>query len=167
MYNTRSKILVAILVIAIVVGLFSTVGLSAPRVITMWSFASNNADEWKARKPEIDKKFDINLNIQVVAENAFIQKLQASMMDKKDYPDIIEWRIENNQILFTDPAKSFVVPLEKYINNLTVKSSSFNVSIYILRTYYLVKESINQNITILLRYVFNYIHIRIFDVSLS
>jgi len=119
--HNRSKIVVAILVIALVVGLFSTVGLTAPKTVVMWSFASNNADEWKARKAEIDKMFGIDLKIEVVAENAFIQKLQAAMMDKKDYPDIIEWRIENNQILFTDPVKCFVAPLEKY----TSKSTAF------------------------------------------
>lgn len=119
--NTRGKILVAIVMIALVVGLLSTAGLSAPRTVTMWSFAENNAAEWKARKAEIDKKFNISLNIQIVAENAFVQKLQATMMDKKDFPDFIEWRIENNQVLFTDPAKSFVAPLEKY----TAKSKVF------------------------------------------
>jgi arabinosaccharide transport system substrate-binding protein len=91
------------------------------RTVVMWSFAANNVEEWKARKATIDQKFNIDLQIELVAQNAFVQKLQAVMMDGKNVPDIIEWMIENNRILNADPEKSFVLPLDKF----TKKSDDF------------------------------------------
>jgi arabinosaccharide transport system substrate-binding protein len=90
------------------------------RTITMWSFAKNNVNEWKGREKDIEKKFNIDLQIQLVAQNAFVQKLQAVMMDGKNVPDIIEWMIENNRILNADPGKSFVVPLNDYVDDSSV-----------------------------------------------
>jgi arabinosaccharide transport system substrate-binding protein len=90
------------------------------RTITMWSFAKNNVDEWKKREADIEKKFNIDLQIELVAQNAFVQKLQAVMIDGKNVPDVIEWMIENNRILNADPDKSFVVPLDDYVDDSSV-----------------------------------------------
>ncbi|HOR45427.1 MAG TPA: extracellular solute-binding protein [Spirochaetota bacterium] len=87
------------------------------RSVTMWSFAANNVEEWKKRKADIDQKFNIDLQIELVAQNAFVQKLQAVMMDGKGVPDMIEWMIENNRILNADPEKSFVLPLDEFVND--------------------------------------------------
>lgn len=118
---SNKKVLVAILVLTLVVGLLSTIGLAAPRTVNMWTFAPNNKEEWDGRKAEIEKAQNIKLNVTLVAQNAFIQKLQAAMMDGKDFPDIIEWLIENNRILSADPKVCFVLPLEKW----TSKSKQF------------------------------------------
>ena len=117
---------IIVLCLVILVGLLSGWSLfkkksAKGREITVWSFAANNIEEWKARKADIEQKFDIKLNIVQVAQDAFVQKLQAVMMDGKGVPDIIEWMIENNRILNADPNKSFVLPLDKY----TKKSSVF------------------------------------------
>jgi arabinosaccharide transport system substrate-binding protein len=118
----KGRIAVALLLVVIlVVGLFATTGLAAPKKVVFWSFAANNVDEWKARESEIEGKFKIDLDIQLVAEQAFVQKLQAVMMDGKNVPDIIEWRIEQNQVLNADPKKAFCLPLEKW----TTKSPVF------------------------------------------
>jgi arabinosaccharide transport system substrate-binding protein len=85
------------------------------RKIILWSFAENNCEEWKRRKADIDKKFNIDLQIELFGQNAFIQRLQAVMTDGEGAPDIIEWVIENNKILSSDPALSFVIPLNQYI----------------------------------------------------
>ena len=45
--------------------------------------------------------------IENVPETAFVETLQATMMAGIDYPDIIEWRIEQNQILDADPKKAW------------------------------------------------------------
>ncbi|MBN1959793.1 MAG: carbohydrate ABC transporter substrate-binding protein [Deltaproteobacteria bacterium] len=101
------------------VALAATMAMSADgfakRKVTFWSFAQNNVDEYKARKADIEKKFDIEFDIQVVAQNAFVQKLQAVLMDGNGAPDIIEWMIENNRILNADPKKSFVIPLDDFV----------------------------------------------------
>lgn len=109
-----------LVVLALVVCMVSSVvGAAAPKV-TMWSFATNNVDEWKAREAALEKQFGIDLDIQLVAQNAFVQKLQAAMMDGKGAPDIIEWMIEQNRILNADPKKCLVIPLEKYTKNSEV-----------------------------------------------
>jgi arabinosaccharide transport system substrate-binding protein len=92
----------------------------AKRTVRMWSFAANNVEEWKSRKAEIETQYNINLEIELVAQNAFVQKLQAVMMDGKKVPDIIEWMIENNRILNADPKKSFVLPLDPYVSKSAV-----------------------------------------------
>ena len=93
------------------------------RKIILWSFAENNCEEWKRRKADIDKKFNIDLQIELFGQNAFIQRLQAVMTDGEGAPDIIEWLIENNRILSKDPEKSFVIPLNKFIANSTINNN--------------------------------------------
>jgi arabinosaccharide transport system substrate-binding protein len=87
---------------------------AAGKTITMWTFAPNNLAEWTNNRAAIEKKFGITLDIQLIAQDAYIQKLQAVMMDGKGVPDIIEWMIENNQILNADPKKCLVTPLESF-----------------------------------------------------
>jgi ABC-type glycerol-3-phosphate transport system substrate-binding protein len=98
----------------------ASIGLGAPRLVTYWVFAPGNSIEWYERRPEIEKACNIRLNIVLVAQNSFIKKLQEAMMEGRDYPDIIEWMIENNRILSANPKVSFVAPLEKYINKSKV-----------------------------------------------
>ncbi|RPJ09584.1 MAG: extracellular solute-binding protein, partial [Spirochaetaceae bacterium] len=90
------------------------------RTVTMWSFAPNNVVEWKARQADIEKKFNIKLVIEEVAQNAFFQKLQANMTAGTDVPDIIEWMIENNRVLDANPAKSYVQPLDDFVKSSSV-----------------------------------------------
>ncbi len=115
----RSKLVVAVLAVALLVGMFSVIGLAAPRKVTMWVYAENNLQEWKGRETEIEKAQNIDLEIVHVPQTAFIQKLQATMIDGKGVPDIIEWLIETNRILNADPKKCFVYPLDKYVAKST------------------------------------------------
>jgi len=111
------------LVFAAAMMLIASTALAADkRKVTVWSFAPNNMEEYTARKADIEAKFGIELDLQNVAQNAFIQKLQAVMMDGKGIPDIIEWKIEDNKILNANPKKSFVIPLDPY----TSKSEVFS-----------------------------------------
>ena len=93
------------------------------RTVTFWTFASNNCEELKRRKVEIEKKFNINLKIELMAQNTFVQKLQIAMMDQQGIPDIIEWMIESNRILSKDPEKSFVIPLNRFIARSTINNN--------------------------------------------
>ena len=86
------------------------------RKVLLWSFADNNCQEWKMRKTDIDKKFNVDLQIELVAQNRFAKKLYSAMSEGEGKPDIIEWMIENNKILSSDPAKSLVIPLNKYLS---------------------------------------------------
>jgi ABC-type glycerol-3-phosphate transport system substrate-binding protein len=90
-------------------------GVTCPRQVVLWSFAPNNIEEWEDREADIEAKFGVDLVVELVAQDAFVQKLQAVMMDGEGVPDIIEWLIENNRILFADPDKSFVLPLDDYV----------------------------------------------------
>lgn len=108
----RNSIIIAILLATLVIALSST-GLTARRQITFWSFVCCNMEEWNSLKPDIDAKFNINFKTVSIPPNEFIPKLKAAMANG-NAPDIIEWGIENNRMLFTDPQKSLVLPLEKY-----------------------------------------------------
>ena len=116
----KALVIVAILAVALSLSL-SSLGLTAARKerVVFWSFAANNIVEWKEREADIEKKFNIDLLIEHVAEQAFVQKLQAAMMDGSG-PDIIEWRIEQNQVLSSDPKRCLVIPLDKYVNKSEV-----------------------------------------------
>ncbi|HEQ71246.1 MAG TPA: extracellular solute-binding protein, partial [Spirochaetia bacterium] len=91
------------------------------RKVLMWTFARNNLDEWEAREQEIEDVFNIDLQLELVPQNRFIRELQAVMLEGKGAPDIIEWMIENNRILFSDPERCFVLPL----NDLYDRSPAF------------------------------------------
>ena len=93
------------------------------RTVTIWSFAANNCEEWKRRKDDIDKKFNVDLQIELVAQNRFVKKLYTAMSEDEDKPDIIEWMIENNRILSKDPEKSFVIPLNRFIARSTINNN--------------------------------------------
>jgi len=116
---SRRKLAVVLLTLVLAAALFANNGLAKDKVV-FWSFAANNIEEWEARKAEIEKKFGITLVIENVPETAFVETLQATMMAGIDYPDIIEWRIEQNQILDADPKKSLVIPLDKYVKKSKV-----------------------------------------------
>lgn len=115
------KLVVVVAVAAIALALVGNLKGADKKKVTLWSFAPNNVEEYKKRKADVEAKFNIELDLQVVAQNAFVQKLQAVLMDGKGAPDIIEWMIENNRILNADAKKSFVMPLNKY----TAKSALF------------------------------------------
>lgn len=107
-------------IIVLSTGLFSTTGMSASREVTVWTFNSSSETEWKTRQADIEKVCQISLKIVLVPQHTFIQKLQTSMADGREYPDLIEWMIENNQILAADPKKSLVAPLEKWTSTSKV-----------------------------------------------
>jgi arabinosaccharide transport system substrate-binding protein len=90
------------------------------RTVTLWTFAPNNAYEWEARKTGIEARFNIELEIVQVAQNAFVERLQSAIQSERDTPDIIEWIIENNRIMSTDPARALVLPLEEYTSHSVV-----------------------------------------------
>ena len=66
----------ALLVLALVAALFQ-VSFAAPRTVTMWTFTPNNYAEWSNQKADIEKKLGITLDITLVPQDAFVQKLQA------------------------------------------------------------------------------------------
>lgn len=117
---SRRKLTIVLLTLVLGLALFAGNGLLAKDKVVLWSFAANNIEEWEARKAEIEAKFGISLVIENVPENAFVETLQATMMAGVDYPDIIEWRIEQNQILDANPKNSLVIPLDKYVKKSRV-----------------------------------------------
>jgi arabinosaccharide transport system substrate-binding protein len=115
----RKSIIITILLVTLVV-ILSSVGLAARPQIIFWTSACCNNEEWISFKPDIDAKFNVDFKTIPVDQGAFIPKLKAAMADG-NAPDIIEWTIENNRMLYTNPKKSLVLPLEKY----TQKSEVF------------------------------------------
>ncbi|NLU41685.1 MAG: carbohydrate ABC transporter substrate-binding protein [Firmicutes bacterium] len=114
----RRSALVLIVAVLMIACMLST-GAMAKEKVVLWSFAANNIAEWEAREADIEAKFNIDLVIEQVAQNAFVETLQAAMMDGTG-PDIIEWMIEENRILNADPKQCIVVPLDKYVEKSEV-----------------------------------------------
>jgi lactose/L-arabinose transport system substrate-binding protein len=105
-------------ILIFIVSACASLGLAEPRLVNYWVFAP--CSEWFGSIKEVEKQCNIKINIKLVAQNSFIKKLQEAMMEGRDYPDIIEWMIENNRILSANPKVSLVAPLEKYINKSKV-----------------------------------------------
>jgi arabinosaccharide transport system substrate-binding protein len=114
MLKKTKKITILIFILTAIFAI-SNFALAAKPKVVFWSYAANNIEEWKKREAAIEKKFNIDLQIEQVAQAAFVQKLQATMMDGARYPDIIEWMIETNKILDANPKKCLVTPLDKYV----------------------------------------------------
>jgi parallel beta-helix repeat protein len=92
---------------------------TAPRTVLLWSFLQTNLDEWNDRKAEIEKKFNVNIQTELIAQNSFLQKLQAVIQEGKDGPDIAEWLVEDNK-LAADPKDCYAAPLDDYVKNSAV-----------------------------------------------
>ncbi len=103
----------ALLVLALVAALFQ-VSFAAPRNVTMWCFAPNNLADWSNQKPDIEKRLGITLDLTLVPQDAYVQKLQSVMMSGQGVPDIIEWLIENNRVFAADPKNASVEDLTAY-----------------------------------------------------
>ncbi|MGA2141180.1 MAG: hypothetical protein ABSG94_02060 [Brevinematales bacterium] len=109
----------ALLVLALVAALFQ-VSFAAPRTVTMWTFTPNNYAEWSNQKPEIEKRLGITLDLTMVPQDGFVQKLQAVMMSGQGVPDIIEWLIENNRVFAADPKNAAVEDLTQWAGSSKV-----------------------------------------------
>jgi ABC-type glycerol-3-phosphate transport system substrate-binding protein len=109
----KCKWIIIVLGLAILFGACASYGLVAPRIVNFWVFTPCY-EEWIRRRQDIEKQMNILLNITLVPQNRFIEKLRETMTDGRDYPDIIEWIIENNRILSVEPKLSLVSPLEKF-----------------------------------------------------
>jgi len=88
---------------------------SGTREVLLWTFFNNAVDYWTGRSVELEEKFNIDLKIEVVPQNIFLQRLSECMAEGKNAPDIVEWMIEYNRILASDPQESLVIPLDTYV----------------------------------------------------
>jgi len=89
------------------------------RTVLFWSFAKNNLEEWTARTDEFNKKFNIKFQGELIAQNAYLQKLQAVMGEGKGAPDVGEWLVEGNK-LSGDPKNCYAAPLDDYVKGSAV-----------------------------------------------
>jgi arabinosaccharide transport system substrate-binding protein len=99
------------------VGLGHGARAAEKRKVVLWAYAQNNIDEYVKRKADVEKKFNIELDIQMVPQDAYVQKLQATMKDGQGAPDAIEWMIDNNRILNANPKRALVIPLDGYVKS--------------------------------------------------
>jgi arabinosaccharide transport system substrate-binding protein len=88
------------------------------RTVVTWFFQTAGG-VFYGRESEVEKKFNIKLQTELVAQNAYLQKLQAVMNEGKGVPDIGEWMIQSNK-LSGDPKNCFAAPLDDFVKNSTV-----------------------------------------------
>jgi ABC-type glycerol-3-phosphate transport system substrate-binding protein len=93
---------------------------AAPRKVTLWSFAQFGTEEYLRRKADVDRKFGVDLVVEVVPQDAFLKRLQTAFDDGNGVPDVIEWTIEYNGVLSADPRRSAVLPLDQYVEKSAV-----------------------------------------------
>ncbi len=89
--------------------------------LTMWVYFAGSKREWEARKPDIENKFGIKLDIRLVVDRAGINRLLdddtrqlRDSIGSGKAPDIIEGWFEHNKLMNSDPGKSLVLPLEEF-----------------------------------------------------
>ncbi len=97
--------------------------IAAPRTVTLWTFSPNKLAEWSNQKPDIEKRLGINLNISLVLQNVFTNKLQTAQSKGEGVPDIIEWLIQKNSLFADDPKNAAVEDITKYAEDSAVFSN--------------------------------------------
>jgi arabinosaccharide transport system substrate-binding protein len=117
----KSKSLILLIVIFGLLVSLSTVGLAEKKTIEMWTFASNNFEEFKARKAELEEKFNVNCKIELLTTDAIITRLQSAAATGQGWPDVIECLYDQTrQLCNSNPKKAALLPLNKYVKKSKV-----------------------------------------------
>ena len=94
----------------------SGIGVAEKRTLEIWTYTSNNYEELKARKAELEKKFDININYELMTSDAMITRLQSAMVTGQGWPDIVDCMYDmTRQLANSNPKKAALLPLNKYV----------------------------------------------------
>jgi len=94
----------------------SGVGFAEKRVMEIWTYTSNNFEELKARKAELEAKFNINIKYELMTNDAMITRLQSAMATGQGWPDIVDCMYDmTRQLANANPKKAALLPLNKYV----------------------------------------------------
>ncbi|HEQ70963.1 MAG TPA: extracellular solute-binding protein, partial [Spirochaetia bacterium] len=80
--------------------------------IVLWAFSGNAFEKWRAHEKNIEDRFGIDFQIELVPQEIFVEHLREAMRNGSA-PDIIEWFNENTQMLSADPEKCLLHPLDE------------------------------------------------------
>jgi arabinosaccharide transport system substrate-binding protein len=110
----------AVLVFALVIGL-ANVGFAEKKTMEIWTFTSNNFEEFKARKAELEDKFKVNIKFELLTNDAMITRLQSAMVTGEGWPDIVDCMYDmTRQLASANPKKAALLPLNKYVQKSAV-----------------------------------------------
>lgn len=113
-------ILLFALVLTLIVAL-SGLGFAEKRTIEIWTFTSNNFEELKARKAELEEKFNINIKYELLTNDAMITRLQSAMVTGQGWPDVVDCMYDfTRQLTNANPKKAALLPLNKYVTKSEV-----------------------------------------------
>ncbi len=108
------------LVFTLIIGL-SNVGFAEKRTIEVWTYTSNNFEEFKARKAELEEKFNVNIKFDLLTMDAMITRLQSAMVSGQGWPDIVDCMYDmTRQLANANPKKAALLPLNKYVDKSAV-----------------------------------------------
>lgn len=94
-----------------------------PEKLIFWSFTPNNFKEVEDRKAEIEKKFNIKLEMELLEGDAFMTRLRSAATTDEGWPDIIDGYGDDAVIVANpDPELSMVIPLDKYVKESKIAS---------------------------------------------
>jgi ABC-type glycerol-3-phosphate transport system substrate-binding protein len=114
------KLLLGMLCIVLLAGL-SVSGFAQKKTIAIWTFTSNNFEELKARKAELEAKFKIKVKYELLTQEAMITRLQSAMATGQGWPDIVDCMYDmTRQLANSNPKKAALVPLNKYVKKSAV-----------------------------------------------
>lgn len=101
---------VSVLLIVLMAG----VGFAAdkPEKLVFWSFTANNFKEIEDRKEEIEKKFDITLEMELLDRQTMLTRLRSAATTGEDWPDIVD-AYGDEVVLLAHPEveRSLLIPL--------------------------------------------------------
>ena len=112
---------VSVLLIVLMAG----IGFAAkkPDKLIFWSFTPNNFKEIEDRKAEIEKKFDIKLEMELLDQQTMLTRLRSVATAGEGWPDIIDG-YGDDAVLIAHPEveRSLVIPLDDFVKKSKIAS---------------------------------------------
>jgi arabinosaccharide transport system substrate-binding protein len=107
---------VSVLLIVLMAG----IGLAAkkPDKLVFWSFTPNNFKEIEDRKADIEKKFGIKLEMELLDQQTELTRLRSASTSGEGWPDIVDGYGDDAVLVANpDPERSLLIPLDDFVKN--------------------------------------------------
>lgn len=112
----KARKLITGILCTVLLASLSVPGFAQKKTISIWTFTSNNFEELKARKAELESKFNVNVKYELLTQEAMITRMQSAMATGQGWPDIVDCMYDmTRQLANANPKKAALIPLNKYV----------------------------------------------------
>jgi arabinosaccharide transport system substrate-binding protein len=120
----RKSVLIAVsMLLVVLMAVPAFAAEKKPSKLVFWSFTPNNFKEVEDRKAEIEKKFGITLEMELLEGDAFMTRLRSAATTGEGWPDIIDGYGDDAVLVANpDPELSLVIPLDDYVKASKIAS---------------------------------------------